>query len=37
VGRGGVERVVSIELSPEEKEALQASADTLKKVIGDAL
>ena len=37
VGRGGVERVVSIELSPEEKEALQASADTLKKVIDDAL
>ena len=37
VGRGGVERVVSIDLSPEEKEALQASADTLKKVIGDAL
>lgn len=37
VGRGGVERVVPIELSPEEKEALQASADTLKKVIADAL
>ena len=37
VGRGGVERVVPIELSPEEKEALQASADTLKRVIADAL
>ena len=36
VGRQGVERVVPIELSEEEKEALQASADTLKKVIEDA-
>jgi len=37
VGRQGVERVVRIELSEEEKEALQASADTLQKVIEDAL
>ena len=37
VGRQGVERVVPIELSEEEKEALQASSDTLKKVIEDAL
>ena len=36
VGRQGVERVVPIDLSEEEKEALQASADTLKKVIDDA-
>ena len=36
VGRQGVERVVPIDLSGEEKEDLQASADTLKKVIEDA-
>ena len=36
VGRQGVERVVPIDLSPEEKKELIASADTLKKVIKDS-
>ena len=37
VGRQGVERVVPIDLSPEEKKELIASADTLKKVIKDSV
>lgn len=37
VGRQGVERVVPIDLSPEEKKELIASADTLKKVIEDSV
>ena len=37
VGRQGVERVVTIDLSPEEKKELIASADTLKKVIKDSV
>ena len=37
VGRHGVERVVPIDLSPEEKKELIASADTLKKVIKDSV
>ena len=35
--RQGVERVVPIDLSPEEKKELIASADTLKKVIKDSV
>ena len=37
VGRQGVERGVPIDLSPEEKKELIASADTLKKVIKDSV
>lgn len=37
VGRQGVERVVPIDLSPEEKKELIASADTLKTVIKDSV
>ena len=37
VGRQGVERVVPIDLSPEEKKELIASADTLRKVIEDSV
>ena len=37
VGRQGVERVVPIDMSPEEKKELIASADTLKKVIKDSV
>jgi L-lactate dehydrogenase len=37
VGRQGVERVVPIDLSPEERKELIASADTLKKVIKDSV
>ena len=37
VGGQGVERVVPIDLSPEEKKELIASADTLKKVIKDSV
>ena len=37
VGRQGVERVVPIDLSPEEKKELIVSADTLKKVIKDSV
>ena len=37
VGRQGVERVVPIDLSPEEKKEPIASADTLKKVIKDSV
>ena len=37
VGRNGVEGAVPIRLSENEKEALKASADTLKKVLEEAL
>ncbi|WP_026504197.1 L-lactate dehydrogenase [Butyrivibrio sp. NC3005] len=37
VGRNGVEGLVPIRLSDNEKEQLKASADTLKKVLEDAL
>ena len=37
VGKDGVEAQVPIHLSPEETEALRASAETLKAVIADAL
>ena len=37
VGRQGVERVVPIDLSPEQTKELIASADTLKKVIKDSV
>ena len=37
VGRKGVEGLVPIRLSDKEKEQLKASADTLKKVLDDAL
>jgi L-lactate dehydrogenase len=37
VGEDGVEGVVPISLSKEEEKALQKSADTLKKVIQEAM
>ncbi|WP_330375716.1 hypothetical protein [Butyrivibrio proteoclasticus] len=37
VGRDGVEGAVPIRLSNQEKEALQASAKTLKEVLKEAL